>query len=261
MHRLLDAIVDRGAPVAANRVIAVLRRLYGWAIERGCVALSPVDRVKAPTAEVSRDCVLDDAEIRLAWQALESVGWPFGAVGQLLLLTGARRTEVSEMRWAEIDITAKTWTIAKERSKNGVAHMIPLSDTAIEILNDLKRVKSKDDFVFTFGRVSVSGFAHKKLEIDAAIAAVNGAPIPSWTYHDLRRTTASGMAGMGIAPHVVEAVLNHKNGTIKGVAAIYNRYSYATEKRGALDGWARRLEAIVAGEASSNVVEFSGARA
>ncbi len=265
VHDLLDGIVDRGSPITANRTLAVFRRLSNWAIERGIIAASPCEKIKAPASEETRDRVLSDDEIRLAWGACERVGWPFGPIGQLLLLTGARRDEIASARWSEIDLAAKTWTIAKERSKNGIAHEIPLSDAAVHILEGLPRIgDKKDGLVFTTrGATAVSGFSHAKVAMDAAI--VEGLPddvkAPDrWTFHDLRRTAASGMAGLGIAPHVVEAVLNHKSGTIKGVAAVYNRYSYATEKRAALDAWARRLEAIVTGSGASNVVELAKVR-
>jgi integrase len=111
-----------------------------------------------------------------------------------------------------------------------------------------------DGFVFsTTTRAPVSGWSRAKAHVDKAVlealkAHATDADTPAhWMFHDLRRTAASGMAGMGIAPHVVEAVLNHKSGTIKGVAAVYNRYTYATEKRLALDAWARRLDAVVLG--------------
>jgi integrase len=276
IHDLLDEIVDRGAPIVANRALAVFRRMCNWAIERGIIATSPCDKIKAPAAEESRDRVLSDDEIRLAWGAFNRIGWPFGPLAQLLLLTGARRDEIASGRWSEIDLVAKTWTIGKARSKNGVAHEIPLSDAALGILKPLPRIGDKRDaFVFTTtGATPVSGFSRAKEAIDAVIlealkaeAGKGGADPasvvtpPAWVLHDLRRTVASGMAGIGIAPHVVEAVLNHKSGTIKGVAAVYNRYSYAAEKRAALDVWARRLEAIVAGgAAASNVVEFAKGR-
>ena len=254
-------MIHRGSPVTANRVLAVLRKFYNWSLERGVVTASPVDRIKAPTVENSRDRVLSNDEIRLVWQAFERIGWPFGAVGQLLLLTGARRTEVAASRWSEIDTTARSWTIAAERSKNGIAHTIPLSDKALEILAALPHIASKPGFVFsTNGRVPVRGFSLAKKYVDAAIVTANGAPIAPWTFHDLRRSTASGMAELGIAPHVVEAVLNHKTGTIKGVAKVYNRYSYATEKRQALDAWSRRLAAIVSCAEPSNVVELAKAK-
>jgi integrase len=114
----------------------------------------------------------------------------------------------------------------------------------------------------TNGKTRISGFSRAKSNIDATIAEMlDDAPLGRWTYHDLRRTAASGMAGLGIAPHVVEAVLNHKSGTIKGVAAVYNRYSYADEKKAALEAWARKLDAIVRGKPAGNVVELAQARA
>jgi integrase len=253
---LLDDIVDRGSPVAANRTFAVLRQLFNWAIDRDLIETSPMPK-GAPSAETQRDRVLSDAEIRMVWRAFDSVGWPIGPIAKLLLLTGARRDEIAEGRWSEIDIESKSWTIAKERSKNGVAHEIPLSDAAITVLKGVPRIAGKPGFIFTTrGSASVGGFSTAKLAIDSA----TGESLPHWTFHDLRRTAASGMAGIGIAPHVVEAVLNHKSGTIKGVAAVYNRYSYATEKRQALDAWARRLDAILssagAGEDSGKVVRM-----
>ncbi len=277
VHDLLDKIVDRGSPIVANRTLAAFRRMCGWAVERGLIDASPCDNVKAPAAENSRDRVLSDTEIKAAWGAFAAIGWPFGPLAQLLLLTGARRDEVADARWSEIDLDKKIWTIAKERAKNGTAHEIPLSDAAVSILKALPRIADgkKSDFVFTTnGKTSVSGFSRAKEQFDGAIldalraeAAAHGenpdevkAPA-HWTLHDLRRTAASGMAGLGIAPHVVEAVLNHKSGTIKGVAAVYNRYSYADEKRAALEAWARKLDAIVSGRPAGNVVELVQARA
>ena len=269
VHDMLDAIVERGSPITANRTLAVFRRLCNWSIERGIIAVSPCDKLKPPAAEKSRDRVLADDEVRLAWRAFESVGWPFGPIAKLLLLTGARRDEVASARWSEIDVGAKTWTLAKERSKNGVAHEVPLSGAAVAVLAALPRIgERKDTLVFsTTGKTAVSGFSNAKEQIDAAMLGLlkvtaGEVEVPArWTFHDLRRTAASGMAGMGIAPHVVEAVLNHKSGTIKGVAAVYNRYSYAAEKREALDAWARRLDAIVNPAPASNVVELLKARA
>ena len=256
LHDLLDAIVDRGAPVTANRALAVFRRLCNWAIERGVITASPCDRIKAPAVEKSRDRVLSDDEIKLVWKAFEIVDWPWGQIAKLLLLTGQRRSEVAGMTWGEVDLAAKTWTIARERSKNGRAHEVPLSDAAMRILQ--ARPHIGDKFVFSVtGKKPVAGFSGAKKELDKAIYPK---AIKPWTFHDLRRSTASGMAGLGIAPHVVEATLNHKTGVIRGVAAVYNRYSYATEKRAALDAWARRLEAIVNGAEPSNVVELAAVR-
>jgi integrase len=275
IHSLLDNIVDRGSPYTANRTLAVLRRMCNWAIERGIIASSPVERIKPQAVETARDRVLSDDEIRLAWRAFDRLEWPFGLIAKLLLLTGARRDEIAEGRWNEIDLAAKTWMIAKERSKNGVAHEIPLSDAAIRIIACLPRVgEKKDGLIFTTtGATPVSGFSRAKAAIDKVIVEVlkeqsaergdDPAEVKSpagWVFHDMRRTAASGMAEIGIPPHVVEAVLNHRSGTIKGVAAVYNRYNYAPEKRQALDAWARRLDAIVSGAPARNVVELAARR-
>ena len=246
VHELLDKIVDRGAPIVANRTLAALRRMCAWAVERGLVETSPCEKVRAPAAETSRDRTLTDDEIRAAWNAFEGAGWPFGPLAQLLLLTGQRLREVADAQWSEIDFAAKTWTIPKERAKNGVAHEVPLSEATLRVLGSLPRIKTGRQpmgLIFTTnGKTAVSGFSRAKTGFDKAMTASNGAaPMPHWTLHDLRRTAASGMAGLGIAPHVVEATLNHKSGEIKGVAAVYNRYSYSAEKRAALEAWGRYL--------------------
>lgn len=256
VHDLLDGIVDRGSPTTANRALAVLKKLGNWSVERGIVTTSPFAGIKPPAPERSRDRVLSDDEVRLAWGAFESVGEPFGLMGKLLILTGARLREIAEATWAEVDLASKTLTVAKERSKNRVAHEIPLSDKAVDIVAAVRRIgDKKDGFVFTTnGRTPVSGFSRAKELTDKAMLASmreadERAEAPAgWVFHDLRRTSASGMAGLGIPPHVVEAVLNHRSGTIRGVAAVYNRYTYAAEKRAALDRWAARLAQIVGEE-------------
>lgn len=274
VHDFRDAITDGtrkwrpgagSAPILANRAFAAFRQVCNWAVERGLLERSPCEKVRA-TPERSRDRVLSDQEIKSTWQAAETIRWPFGDAIKLLLLTGARRDEVSEMRWREIDLAAGTWTLPASRTKNGVAHVIPLSRLALEILENLPRVEGTEgvDFVFTTnGKTAVSGWSRAKTQMDREIAnRCGGAPIPHWQIHDLRRTAASTMAGLGVAPHVVEAVLNHKSGTIRGVAAVYNRYAYAAEKRHALEALARAIDAIVNGEpAASNVVALAAARA
>lgn len=260
---MLDDIVDSGAPISANRTLAVFSRLCNWSVERGIIAVSPCAGVKMPSAENERDRVLEGDDLRLAWRAFEAIGFPHGPIEQLLLLTGARRGEVAGMRWQEVDTAARTWTLPKERSKNGVAHEIPLSDAALSIIERLPRFSGP--FVFgAEGRTAPSGFSKAKGKIDALIlaeatAAGMAAPKP-WVLHDLRRSAASGMAEIGIAPHVIERVLNHRSGVIKGIAATYNRFEYKPQMRDALDSWARRLDAIVSGLESSNLVDRATAR-
>ena len=277
VHNLLDKIADRPAPIVANRTLAALRRMSSWAEERGLIDASPCEKVRAPAPERSRDRILTLDEIRAAWAAFDQVGWPFGPFAKLLLLTGARRDEVASAQWSEFDLAVKTWTIPKERAKNGAAHEVPLSESALRVLEALPRIEARHrsaGFVFsTTGKTAVSGFSRAKTTIDAAIlatkreaAAQRGddqasvqAP-EAWTFHDLRRSAASGMAELGIAPHIIEAVLGHRSGTIKGVAAVYNRYSYSAEKRAALEAWGRHIDALVNGAPGANVIALAARR-
>jgi integrase len=140
------------------------------------------------------------------------------------------------------------------RAKNATEYQIPLSDAAVQILQALPRI-ADSDLVFTLsGRIPIRCFHNIKTRIDDLMPAC-----PPWTLHDLRRTFASGCAKLGIAIHVVEAALNHRSGSIRGIAAVYNRYSYDTEKRAAMQTWARHVEAIVSGETPANVVRLKKA--
>jgi len=254
IHELLDGVVDRGSPVMANRVLAALRKLCSWAVDRGIITSSPCTGIKAPTAERSRDRVLSDDELRGVWTACDAIGWPFGALVKILLLSGARRDEVGRMRWSELDLDGKTWTLPRERAKNGVAHVVPLSDPVLTILRGLPRIGASD-FVFTVtGKTAVSGFSNAKERIDALLAASHGEPVPAWVFHDLRRTCATGLARLGTALPVVEKVLNHTSGSFGGIVGVYQKHGFADEKRHALTAWAAFVERLVSTEAGANVV-------
>ncbi|MDP2356139.1 MAG: integrase arm-type DNA-binding domain-containing protein [Beijerinckiaceae bacterium] len=253
---LLDAIVDGGKPIAANRAFAAVRKLFNWSIERGIVDTSPCDRVRAPSAEVSRERVLSDDEVVLFWKAAETVGWPFGAMAQLLLLTGQRRDEVAGMRRTEI--VGDLWQIPGARTKNGMATEVPLSPAARDIIAAAPRIAASDLVFSTNGQTPFSGFAKGKIRIDVAMLAVareralaagsndlDAIALTPWRLHDLRRTLASGMARLGEPVHVIEAVLNHRGGAISGVAAVYNRHRYLEEKRAALERWAQHIARLM----------------
>lgn len=263
--RLLDEIVDRGSPIMANRVRALLSKFFAWAMERDIVDASPVVSIKAPSEEKTRDRVLTDEEIRFLWLASEKLGYPFGPVVQLLLLTAQRRTEVSDALWDEMELEGNNqlWVIAADRAKNRKEHFVPLTASALEIIQALPKIKPSEDekakpiYLFTTtGKTPVSGFSKAKTQLDAEMLAIakkeaeerrqdpEGISIEPWTYHDLRRTAASGMARLSVPVHIVEAVLNHRSGSIKGVAAVYNRYDYADEKRAALTAWAAEVVKI-----------------
>ncbi len=259
---LLDEISDRGAPIMANRTLAAIGRLFNWCKERDILAVSPCENVKGPGAERSRERVLSDEELRLLWNAVDADGWPFGPLVKLLILTGQRRAEVGEMRWDEIDAKGRTWTIPPERTKNKKSHEVPLSDTALAIIGKLPQIKGDAGLVFTTtGKTPLSGFTRAKDRLAVAVLEAgikNGSEVKApahWTLHDIRRTVASGLARLGLPVHVTEAVLNHRSGTIKGVARIYNRYDYADEMRAALKAWERYVMTLVEG-GSYNVIEL-----
>jgi integrase len=167
IHELLDNIVGRGSPVSANRTLAWLRRMCSWAIERGLMEVNPCTGVKAPAAETARDrVILSDIELKNVWQAADGLEQPYGAFIKLLILTGARRNEVAEMRWQEIDLAAKLWTLPKERSKNEREHTVPLSDSAVEILKSLPHYgfgsrlhfEPQSDYGFSFNQTAPRRF-------------------------------------------------------------------------------------------------------
>ena len=252
---LIDGITARGAPVLANRTLARLRALFNWAIEKDRLAVSPAAGMKLPSVEQTRDRVLTDDEVRWHWQGCDEIGWPFGPLAKLLLLTGQRRDEVADAEWAEIDFTKRLWSIPAHRAKSARAHEVHLSDAALDVLRNLPRVGER--FVLsTNGEAPISGFSRSKRRLDAAMAKardIGATAIPNWTLHDLRRTATTGMARLNFPPHVVDRILNHSGGTIRGVAAIYNRFAYVDERRAALEAWGRYVSGLVT-PAAANVV-------
>jgi integrase len=258
---LLDTVRDR-APVMANRNLAAVRKLFNWCLARDVIQVSPCTLIEPPAPERSRDRILTDDELRLVWNAAGKDSSPFGPLVKLLILTGQRLAEVGGMQWDELDLKNKLWTLPAERVKNGERHEVPLSDAAIEILTALPRIKTTKGFVFTTTRdAAVSGFSRAKDRLDAAVRAslTKGAKPPEhWTFHDLRRTLASGMARLGIQLPVIEKVLNHSSGSFRGIVGVYQRHSYADEKRQALDAWASFVQSVVSGKRPANVVALRG---
>lgn len=235
---IMDGAVDRGAHYQANRILANIRKLFNWCIERGIVETSPTNGLKAPTKEVARDRKLSAPEINALMRACRNDVYPFRQFVPLLLATAQRRGELANMRWSELDFDNKIWMIPAERSKNGKAHFVPLSAYALELLAEVPRFLDCD-YVFTTTRRSpVSGFSKALRRLWEVTGSTD------WRYHDLRRTAASGMAQAKVQPHVVEKILNHMTGKISGVAAVYNRYEYADEAREALEQWGAYLARV-----------------
>jgi integrase len=264
---LLDDMVRRDAAVSANRLFAVLQHVFKHAVTRGLIAASPIASLDKPTRETSRERFLSDEELRWFWSACEQVGWPFGYIFRLQTLTAQRGGQLRSMEWGEISLPARTWTISGAKMKNKRPHIIHLSDPAADLLREINATAGKTaalkdaELVFTMdGKHALSGFSKAKRRIDRLMAQQAGRAIPNWTLHDLRRTCVNGLAQMGFSPHVCDKVLSHTQGTIAGVAAVYNRYEYLEERKAALCAWARRIETII--RRDTNVLPLPvGARA
>jgi integrase len=257
---LLDGIIDRGGGLSANRVLAVVRKLFNWAIQRGVITASPAAGIKPPLAEQSRDRILTDDEIRWLWLGCDKVGYPFGSMAKLLVLLGQRRNEVAGMTWGELDLDKKLWTLPGGRTKNDKAHEVPLCDQALAVIASLPRIKSDKGYLFTTnGTTHVSGYSRAKAVIDKAMLDIareergQDIKIERWTLHDLRRSCASGMARLGISLPVIEKVLNHSSGSFAGIVAVYQRHSFADEKRNALEAWGKFVLSLIEGR-PANVV-------
>jgi integrase len=230
---LIDGIVERGAPVKARRVHAHLHRMFKWCVGRGIIPVSPMEGMERPGKEVSRERVLTDSELAAIWHASERQGAP-GAVVRMLMLTGARLNEIGQLKWSEVEGNAIH--LANGRTKNGTQHIIPLSAPARKLLDAMPRI---GEYVFTYdGAKAVSGWSRNKRNLDAACG------VEGWVYHDLRRTTATGMQKLGVTLQVVEAVLGHTSGSRAGIVGVYQRHDFANEKRAALEAWGEHVMAL-----------------
>jgi integrase len=231
--KVLDGIAANGTPIAANRAMSAIKKLFAWSLDRGAIPVHPLVGLRRPGIERSRDRILTDEELKSFWRATEELGFPFGSAFQLMALTGQRRGEVTSMRWSQLNLPEAVWTIPAGIAKNGRAHEVPLSTAVLHVIQGLPRFVASDLVFTTTGTSPISGFGRAKDRLDFVMDV--GA---EWRLHDLRRTAASGMARLGVAPHVIEKVLNHVSGQISGVAAVYNRHGYNDEKRRALQTWA-----------------------
>jgi integrase len=239
--------VAREAPAMAARIIAYGGAAFSWAIKCGTLKDSPFTRIPiAPTTQ--RERVLNDLELTKLWRSTESDS-TFDVIVRLLILTGQRRGEVSGMTWGEIATDGTAWTLPSSRVKNSVSHVVPLSTQARAVIAARPRGNA-DQLVFP-GRNGVTGFdgwgkSKARLDRDSGITR--------WTLHDLRRTVATNLQKLGVRLEVTEAILNHVSGSRSGIVGVYQKYTWDTEKRDALQRWADRLDDIVNGRVTDNVV-------
>jgi integrase len=250
--RLLDHIVDRGAPIGANRTLAVIRKMFNFAVSRDIVPASPCAATQAPAPENRRDRVLSPEELKAFWHGLDKTKITLGIrlALKLQLVTAQRKGEVISAEWADLDLEGGWWTIPAEKSKNRLAHRVPLSPMAMDILQAARSLAGDCPWVFPSPRgplhITPAAVDH------ASRLALRDLEIEHFVPHDLRRSAASHMTGGGTPRLVVQKILNHVE---NGVTAVYDRHSYDREKRQALEAWGRKLREIIGGrEEIANVI-------
>jgi integrase len=249
----IEAIVDRGderqpgrrrrqgGPNAARHALAAARLVFGWAYARDLIAVNPCARIDPKDVHGPapiRNRVLTNDELRIVWRTAEATPYPYGPLVQMLALTGQRLGEIAEATWSEIDLDLALITIPAERMKAKIAHTVPLTPTAVVILEGLPRFTDGDlAFSTSGGRKPFSGFSKAKARFDKAAGIAE-----NWTLHDIRRSVRTALSSLGVLPHISELTIGHKQ---QGIAAVYDRHRYDQEKRDALSKWEARLLAIV----------------
>jgi integrase len=266
---VLAAFTARGTLMLSNGVRSKLSALFNWAISQGLIESNPVvGTIKH--AHKPRARVLSLPELTAIWYALDDIPisvhsvTDFTAIIRLLMLTGQRRNEIANLRSREIRdenfiedgaaITGPAIVLPPERTKNGRKHIVPLSKPAQTIL--LTRPRGSDDgFVLRRSKNNIGrgSWSEPKASLDDALLK-RGHALAPWVFHDLRRSVATHMGEMGIAPHVIEAVLNHVSGSRAGVAGVYNKSKLEEPKRQALAAWAEVLMAQVEGREPADKV-------
>ncbi|MEM9085790.1 MAG: tyrosine-type recombinase/integrase [Pseudomonadota bacterium] len=248
-----DLIEGIDGKILPNRILALVNTIFRYSLARDWLEASPSEAIEKPSPERVRERVLSMEEIASVWRASELLGFPYGPLTRLLMLTGQRKGEVTNMLWSEIDLDAKTWTIPAEKTKSSRAQLVPLSPLAAGILDQLPHLT---DYVFTTnGETPVNGFGKAKFKLDQFLGS-RGEAIEDWRFHDLRRSVATHMVRLGISEPVVSRVLNHAAQGVTGKH--YALHSYAPEKRQALELWAAEMDCAVNGVRGDNVVQIGG---
>jgi integrase len=270
LFRLIEEVRHRGTPGLARKkseaseprariMYATLSKMFNWLLEKRRIKASPMANLKRPAPLPDRDRVLTDGEIIAFWRATDDMPKPFAAVLKLLLLTGCRREEVAGMEVKELSGDGLVWTIPSRRTKNRRVHVVPLPPLARAVIADAEQLPDCAYIFSTNQRTPISGFSKVKKRLDSQmrerlltssprlVNLVNNTvlhPTP-WRLHDLRRTAATGMAELGIQPHIIELCLNHVSGHKGGIAGVYNRSENMPQRRAALEQWADHIVGLV----------------
>jgi integrase len=248
---VLDKMGQAGKATTAGRTMAYARACYAWAEKRGKVPSNPFSNLPVSASATERERALTEAEAREVWSAAGTLPFPFGPFYRIAVLTLQRREEVAGMRWSELSSDLTLWTIPGSRMKNGRPHDVHLTQAAREILKELPRFDGSDLVFTSRGATPVSGFSKAKRQLDEAIAAARdeaaekvggmAQAMEPWRLHDVRRTGVTRLAALGFDSIVVDKLLAHQPGKLKGVASVYQRHNFAKERAAALEAWAAHV--------------------
>jgi integrase len=255
---VLSSLMESGYAQSANKVRRLMHAMFRWAAGQGLVRVNPVATVEAPAPEISRDRVLSDSELVEIWNASAELLPAWTAAVRLLILTAQRRNEVGGMLVEELHMPSSLWTIKAERSKNGNADLTQLTQRALAVLAAVPKFEKCPYVLSNDGARPIGGWSKLKTALDKAIMEARKAaavatgedpeeaqPMPHWTLHDLRRTAATGMARLGVQPHVLDRVLHHSPKR-QGILATYNMFEYFPERLDALTKWSAKVDELVA---------------
>jgi integrase len=232
---LISKISERNSH-AGYRLLKTLKTFFRWCVGQAVLETSPAEGLSTDYREVGRDRVLTDNELAAIIVAARKMPWPYSGIVEFLALTGQRREEVVQASPSEIDRETRTWCIPGDRTKNRKAHVVHLSEPAWAMITE--HLTGKYIFPTSTGH-HFQAYSKSKQALDQ-LCGVRG-----WRLHDLRRTVVSGMARLGIPPHVADKILNHQSGTISGVAAVYQRHDFLAERKDALDRWGAHVTKLV----------------
>jgi integrase len=251
IHSVVTEARKHGSDGRARKLFAALSVLFSWLQKHRRVVANPCGGVFRPGPPPSRERVLSDGEIVAFWRATDRLSAPAGALCKLLLCTGCRLREASGMRHAAELGKDGEWTIPGNRTKNGRSLSLTLPRLALDIIASVPVIEGEAGFVFTInGNTPITNFSGLKRQLDEEMTKIAGKPVTPFRLHDLRRTTATGLASLGVALPVIEKILNHVSGSFGGIVSVYQKHEFKTEKAEALARWAQHLQGLVAGQAN-----------
>lgn len=230
----------QSTPAEQHHAYVTLKVFFNWAVSEDLIETSPLASMRLPNRSKPRERVLSEYELKQVFDLARTHPWPYGQIVQLLILTGQRRSEIGGLRWEWIDREDRTITLPADFTKNRQTHRFPFGRLVAAIFDSLPET---GEFVFpgkTKQSTVFNGFSKCKERFDRDLGNV-----AHYTLHDLRRTFSSNLAMLGTPIHVTEKLLNHKSGTISGVAAVYNRHSYMDEMRRAVRTHDQYLDSLI----------------